>query len=148
MIPKSSCCAASSARTSSPACCSHSNNAFCQDNDVGWVKWDGLWCDEDDLTAFLGHLIELRRRFPQLRARRWIEGPRPDGSFGLLWLRPDADEMKEADWEFPEGRFLAYVLGPLEQGQRPIFIVLNAAPEEIPVQAGRRWPNTRASDRC
>ena len=49
----------------------------------------------------------------------------------MLWLTPAADEMKEADWNFPEGRFLAYVLGPMEQGQAPIFIVLNAAPEEI-----------------
>jgi glycogen operon protein len=40
--------------------------------------------------------------------------------------------MKEADWKLPEGRFLAHVLGSLKQGQRPIFIVLNAAPEEIP----------------
>ena len=49
----------------------------------------------------------------------------------MLWLTPAAEEMKEADWNFPEGRFLAYVLGPMEQGQAPIFIVLNAAPEEI-----------------
>jgi glycogen operon protein len=35
------------------------------------------------------------------------------------------------DWKFPEGRFLAYVLGPMEPGQPPIFIVLNAAPEQI-----------------
>ena len=39
--------------------------------------------------------------------------------------------MKEQDWNFPEGRFLAYVLGPIEHGQAPIFIVLNAAPEAI-----------------
>jgi len=39
--------------------------------------------------------------------------------------------MKEQDWNFPEGRFLAYVLGPLEPGKAPIFIVLNAAPEAI-----------------
>jgi glycogen operon protein len=39
--------------------------------------------------------------------------------------------MKEQDWNFPEGRFLAYVLGPPAHGQAPIFIVLNAAPEEI-----------------
>jgi glycogen operon protein len=39
--------------------------------------------------------------------------------------------MTEQDWNFPEGRFLAYVLGPAEQGQPPIFIVLNAAPEAI-----------------
>ena len=49
----------------------------------------------------------------------------------MLWLTPSADEMTEQDWNFPEGRFLAYVLGPAEQGQPPIFIVLNAAPEAI-----------------
>ena len=49
----------------------------------------------------------------------------------MLWLTPSAEEMTEQDWNFPEGRFLAYVLGPMEQGQAPIFIVLNAAPEEI-----------------
>jgi len=49
----------------------------------------------------------------------------------VLWLTPAAEEMKETDWTFPDGRFLAYVLGPMEQGQAPIFIVLNAAPEEI-----------------
>jgi len=48
-----------------------------------------------------------------------------------MWLTPTSGEMKESDWIFPDGRFLAYVLGPMEQGQAPIFIVLNAAPEEI-----------------
>ncbi len=62
---------------------------------------------------------------------RWLDGRRADGSYGVLWLTPAAEEMKEADWKFPEGRFLSYVLGPAEPGQAPIFIVLNAAPEEI-----------------
>jgi glycogen operon protein len=39
--------------------------------------------------------------------------------------------MNEEDWKFPEGRFLAYVLGPTGKEQAPLFIVLNAAPEEI-----------------
>jgi glycogen operon protein len=39
--------------------------------------------------------------------------------------------MKETDWKFPDGRFLAYVLSPMEPATAPIFIVLNAAPEEI-----------------
>jgi isoamylase len=39
--------------------------------------------------------------------------------------------MKEEDWKFPEGRFLSYVLSPATPEGAPIFIVLNAAPEEI-----------------
>ena len=111
------------------------NNAYCQDNEIGWVGWENLGHEGDDLTDFIGHMTELRRRFPQIRSHRWLDGRRADGSYGVLWLTPAADEMKEEDWNFPEGRFLAYVLGPAEQGQQPIFIVLNAAPEADRVQA-------------
>jgi isoamylase len=107
------------------------NNAYCQDNETGWVSWDNLDKPGDDLTDFVSHMTTLRRRFAQLRCQRWLSGRRKDGSYGVLWLTPAAEEMQEADWNFPEGRFLAYVLGPMEQGQPPIFIVLNAAPEEI-----------------
>jgi isoamylase len=107
------------------------NNAYCQDNEVGWVNWNGLGRESDDLTDFIAHMTQLRQRFGQIRARRWLDGRRPDGSFGVLWLTPSAAEMTNTDWTFPDGRFLAYVLGPVEQEQAPIFIVLNAAPEEI-----------------
>ncbi|WP_316193165.1 glycogen debranching protein GlgX [Bradyrhizobium sp. SZCCHNRI1029] len=107
------------------------NNAYCQDNEVGWVDWSGMGREGDDLIDFIAHMTELRRRFGQIRARRWLDGRRPDGSFGVLWLTPSAEEMTQTDWTFPDGRFLAYVLAPVEQEQAPIFIVLNAAPEEI-----------------
>ena len=107
------------------------NNAYCQDNETGWVGWAGLNREGCDLTDFIGHLTDIRRRFPQIRARRWLDGRRADGSYGVLWLTPSAEDMKEQDWNFPEGRFLAYVLGPADHGQPPIFIVLNAAPEAI-----------------
>lgn len=110
---------------------SGNNNAYCQDNETGWVEWDGLFREGEDLTGFISEMTHLRRLFPQFRSRHWLDGRRADGSYGALWLRPDAEEMEEADWKFPEGRFLAYVLGPLKQGEPPIFIVLNAAPEEI-----------------
>ena len=62
-------------------------------------------------------MTELRRRFPQIRSHRWLDGRRADGSYGVLWLTPAAEEMTEEDWNFPEGRFLSYVLGPAEHGQ-------------------------------
>ena len=107
------------------------NNAYCQDNEIGWVGWEGLGREGDDLTDFIGHMTALRQRFPQLRTRRWLDGRCEDGSYGVLWLTPSADDMTMSDWNFPEGRFLAYVVGPTEPSAAPIFIVLNAAPEEI-----------------
>ena len=49
----------------------------------------------------------------------------------MLWLTPDATEMTEQDWSFPNGRFLSYVLSADESGRPPVFLVLNAAPEAI-----------------
>ena len=43
-------------------------------------------------------MTEIRRRLPQIRARYWLDGRRPDGSYGVLWLTPAAGEMKEQDW--------------------------------------------------
>ena len=108
------------------------NNAYCQDNEIGWVGWENLGRKEDDLTDFIGYMAQLRARFPQIRAQKWLDGRRADGSYGVLWLTPAADEMTERDWAFPDGRFLAYVLGPGEDNQNPIFIVLNSAPAGIP----------------
>ena len=107
------------------------NNAYCQDNAVGWVDWSALGHDDEDMTPFVAQLAELRRRFPQLRARRWVQGRLADGSFDVLWLTPRATEMAEQDWHFPEGRFLSYVLGPLKQGAPPLYLVFNAAIETI-----------------
>ena len=107
------------------------NNAYCQDNPIGWVDWSALGREGDDMTDLIGQLTALRRRFPQLRPRAWVDGRRPDGSFGVLWLTPQATEMTEQDWNFPEGRFLSYLLGSPEQGEPPLYIVLNAAPETI-----------------
>ncbi len=107
------------------------NNAYCQDNEIGWVNWKHLGDADEDFTDFIGHLTALRRRFPQLHSHRWLDGRRADGSYGVLWLTPAAEEMSEPDWNFPEGRFLSYVLAPTEPGGAALFIVLNAAPEEI-----------------
>jgi len=107
------------------------NNAYCQDNEIGWVDWSGLAREGEDMIGLIARLTEIRRRFPQIRTGRWLEGRRPDGSYGVLWLTPEGADMAEEDWNFPEGRFLSYVLAPTEPGGEPVFIVLNATPEPI-----------------
>jgi glycogen operon protein len=109
------------------------NNAYCQDSEIGWVDWSGLGRERDDLTEFVGRLVQLRKRFPQLRLRHWLDGKKPDGTRDVLWLTPDAMEMTEEDWNFPEGRFLAYVLAAAAQGGEPVFLVFNGALEKIEV---------------
>ena len=119
------------------------NNAYCQDNRDRLGRLAGLAQPDDDMTDLVGRLADLRRRFPQLRPRHWTEGRREDGSFGVLWLTPQATEMTEEDWNFPDGRFLAYVLGPVEGSPATLFVVLNAATEAITLTLPRLPGATR-----
>jgi glycogen operon protein len=59
--------------------------------------------------------------------RHWLEGKKADGAHDVLWLRLDAAEMNDEDWNPPESRFLAYILAATENGNEPLFIVFNAA---------------------
>ena len=48
--------------------------------------------------------------------------------------------MSEVDWNFPDGRFLAYILGAVVEQGEPLLIVLNGAEEPSTSSArdGRR----------
>src|SRR5262249_8473427 len=93
------------------------NNAYCQDNPTGWVGWSALGHGEDDMTALVARLTVLRRKFPQLRATRWLEGRHKDGSgdstnnetWDVRWLTPQAADMAEPDWNFADAHLLSYV---------------------------------------
>jgi isoamylase len=107
------------------------NNAYCQDNEIGWVKWTGLGSEGEDLTSLIASLIRLRTRFAQLGNQRWLDGRRTDGSYDVLWLTPHATEMAADDWNAPDRRFLSYILGTEENGEIPLFIVFNSGTEPI-----------------
>jgi isoamylase len=55
------------------------NNAYCQDNYLSWIRWQGLSADQD-LTEFVGKLTRLRRDHPIFRRRRYSEGRPVRGS--------------------------------------------------------------------
>jgi glycogen operon protein len=114
------------------------NNTYCQDNETGWIDWSKLG-SEDDLTDFVGDLIRLRQRFAQLRPHAWLRGKKPDGSYDVKWLTPGGNEMGEADWNYPDGRFLSYVLAASRESGEPLFVVLNGVDEPVEVTFPE-WP--------
>jgi glycogen operon protein len=120
---------------------SGNNNAYCQDDEIGWVDWSRR-DSEDDFTALIGELASMRQRFAQLKPHRWLEGKRADGSYDVKWLTPAGIEMTEDDWNFPEGRFLSYVLAPVTPRGEPLFITINAAREPIEFTLPE-WPQVR-----
>jgi len=49
------------------------NNAWCQDNEIGWVDWS-LQQSNADFLRFAREMIHLRKRHPALRRRRFFQG--------------------------------------------------------------------------
>src|SRR3546814_10826315 len=50
------------------------NNAYCQDNEIGWVNWELIADDDEKLLEFERRLIAFRRPHPELRYPRYRHG--------------------------------------------------------------------------
>lgn len=110
------------------------NNAYCQDNAIGWVDWDGA---DPDFLDFCRRVIAFRKAHPILRQKRFLHSqPREqDGLPDLFWRRADGAPMQLADWGDPELRLLAVELrmasGTPAYAALPgaVFVVFNAGPQ-------------------
>jgi isoamylase len=114
------------------------NNAYCQDNDITWLNWD-LDEEKQDLLEFTKLMIQIRKKHPVLRRRTFFRGGA--GVNGILWLRPDGNEMTDADWHASHVRTIGMLLDgsaidePDERGRKieddSFLLLLNAYHEDI-----------------
>jgi isoamylase len=74
------------------------NNAWCQDNEISWFRWDEA---DTELIGFTRRVIALRRAHPVFRRESFLSGKEGQGS-GLpdvWWFRPDGRRMTQKDWQ-------------------------------------------------
>jgi glycogen operon protein len=130
------------------------NNAYCQDNEISWVDWDGEE-SHPGLQDFTRRLIALRRAHPVFRRSSFLAGD--DGASKLpdvWWFRPDGRKMTRRDWEGAGGPRIGIFLNGSELGMRtprgePVvddsfLIIFNAQHEDVvftlpPRRFGLRW---------
>lgn len=76
------------------------NNAYPQDNEIGWTDWSGLKSDPEFLEQ-VRLLMQLRRSIPLLRQRRHLHGRRRNASGfrDINWLRADGKRLSDGDWD-------------------------------------------------
>jgi len=102
------------------------NNAWCQDNEIGWFDWqDPL--RRADLLRFTRELVALRARHPSLRRRRFLTGESSDGSPpDIAWF----DETGAVpDWQADQPCRLAFRLAGLLAGEPDLYVAMNYSPE-------------------
>ncbi|SHF52859.1 glycogen operon protein [Litoreibacter ascidiaceicola] len=76
------------------------NNAYCQDNEIGWVNWPE---EKDPFFTFCQQAIAFRRMHPLLRQRRFLHSRQRliDGEPDLFWRRSNGKPMRQSDWDDP-----------------------------------------------
>ncbi|HWP20607.1 MAG TPA: glycogen debranching protein GlgX [Burkholderiaceae bacterium] len=89
------------------------NNAYCQDNEVSWVRWEPLSLQEQLLGDFVRRLIAFRKSQPALRRTCFFEGEADrHGHKDITWLTPQGEEMRSEHWQQPTlGALAAMVCG-------------------------------------
>jgi glycogen operon protein len=130
------------------------NNAYCQDNALSWVDWEGITPEGAALAAFTRKLIALRQHFPVLRRNRFLTGAFDEdlGVKDVTWLTPSGQEKAREHWEDPHARCIGMVLDGRAQatgihrpaGDATMLLILNAHHDVVEFAlpepaAGRDW---------
>jgi isoamylase len=77
------------------------NNAYCQDNEISWVDWEGIKEEGQSLIFFTRKLIRLRHSLPILRRGRFLtaeSNPALEVK-DVTWINASGKEMQKNDWE-------------------------------------------------
>jgi len=88
------------------------NNAYCQDNEIAWLKWDDIPDRDRAFMEFTRGLVRLRARHPLLRSRQYLHGRVLDeeNTRDVVWYKPDGGEMGEGDWNNPASKIVGMLL--------------------------------------
>ncbi len=88
------------------------NNAYCQDNELNWLDWEGIGEDGRTLIDFVRKLIALRHNFPVLRRNRFFKGEFDDkvGVKDCSWLNPAGVEMTAENWHDGNAKCIGVIL--------------------------------------
>ncbi|MBB3911766.1 glycogen debranching protein GlgX [Sphingomonas desiccabilis] len=112
------------------------NNAYCQDNEIGWVDWSKRDTPEGKaLFDFTSRLIALRHEHELLRAPNFLYADKLPGTDinDLEWWDERGQPLSSDDWNNPEGRALVMRRArQLEDGRiEAMTLLLNASGDAI-----------------
>ncbi len=122
------------------------NNAYCQNNELGWFDWTLLEKNQETLL-FVKEMISFRKRHPSLMRNKFLTGNKTPG------LRlPDISwhglNLYDPEWDDPDSSFLRFTLAGLSDQEPDIHVIMNMSSEpaliDLPNVSGLEW--TRVID--
>jgi isoamylase len=87
------------------------NNAYCQDNELSWLRWD-LDDRRKRLLEFTSRLIALRKDHPNLHRRKFFQDRKVRHSVDrdIAWFGCDGQEFSDEQWDAGWVRSVALLL--------------------------------------
>ena len=115
------------------------NNAYCQDNELGWIDWNLLEKNKD-LFRFFKLLIALRKKHPCLR-RTNFEVKKIDGKPQMSW---HGLKRNQPDWSEKNKLLALQYLADYPSDEYGLFLIFNALDKERTVELpelpkNRKW---------
>ena len=83
------------------------NNAYCQDNAISWLDWEGA---DAGYADFIASVQALRRSRAVLRSGCWWQAQGADQGVVARWFLADASSPRPEDWNDPARQTLAVQL--------------------------------------
>jgi glycogen operon protein len=117
------------------------NNAYCQDNELGWFDWT-LTEQNKDMFRFVKQMIAFRKRHACLRRKRFLKGEKQkDRHFpDVTW---HGAKVNEPPWDDPNAQLLAFTLSAVAESEEDIHVVLNMSESseqtELPPIPNTTW---------
>ncbi len=120
------------------------NNAYCQDNEMNWLAWEGLAPRDEAFRDFVSGVVQVRRDTPAFRQNGFLHGRPVAGAevLDVVWLRHDSHWMTPADWDDPEARAVGLLF--CGAGGERHLALFNAHAEPLPLvlpseETAARW---------
>jgi glycogen operon protein len=105
------------------------NNAYCQDNEIAWLKWN-LDERQQHLLRFTRQVIDIFHHEPVFHRRRFFHGKAIQGADApeIAWLEPTGKEMTSEAWKAGHVRCLGVLLrgGQIDVDERGATILANS----------------------
>jgi isoamylase len=108
------------------------NNAYAQDNEIGWLDWQGL-DDDPEFAATVKTLIRLRRENSLLHLDEFIHGHAGEGKpkVSIRWINPDGGNRSSEDWGFGHAFGLLLTRSSSTHQEDSVAVIFNAWDEEL-----------------
>ncbi len=103
------------------------NNAYCQDNEVGWYDWSFVEAHAD-LVRFVRQLVALRRRHPTLTADHRMDG-KPYEAMLNEGVTFHGVQLGRPDWGYYSHSLAMHLHG--QEGDVGFYVIANAYYEPL-----------------